>query len=164
MSMRNVLGVLEDPDDRLWSTFAAAVALADAERARLTLVKTYTAGHLCMWCGPFAAGGIYVPPDSEDPQATAGRALARAAEFVPMEIPVTTMVLGLETERELRRLVERGAYDALVASDELWRHSRRLRRECQRDGVEIVGVTPGPGHEPGARDLPAPVTTGVLAG
>jgi hypothetical protein len=157
MSMRNVLGVLEDEEDRLWGTFAAAVELATRERARLTLVKTYEPPQHYMWCAPFAVGGLFVAPDT-DPQVEAGRLLARAAEFVPMDIPVTTMVLGIDAHRELRRLVACGAYDALVADADFMRHSRRLSRECRRDGVEtvLVPATPhtGPELAPAARLAP----------
>jgi hypothetical protein len=159
MSMRNVLGVLEDQKDRLWSTFEAAVELADTERARLTLVKTYEPPRCYMWCGPFAVGGLCVPPDCE-PEVDAGRLLARAAEFVPMEIPVTTMLLGLETQRELRRLVQSGAYDAVVASEPLLRRSRRLRRECRRDCIQTFAVAPTPSQEPGS--VPAPVAPSTV--
>jgi hypothetical protein len=151
MSMRNVLGVLEDKSDRLWSTFEAAVALADEQRARLTLVKTRDSRQLGRWCACVGFGGVYVPPEQDDPCVTAGRLLARAAEFVPMQIPVTTLVLGLDTERELRRLVESGAYDAVVATERLLRHARGLRRECRRDCVETVEVRTHACCEPESR-------------
>jgi hypothetical protein len=158
MSMRNVVGVLEDEPDRLWSTFASAVELADRERARLTLVKTLETGRAYVWCVPFGAGSVYLPPD-EDPGVHAGRLLARAAEFVPMEIPVTTLVLGLDTERDLRRLISRGDYDAVVANERFLRHRRKLRRDCRRAVVEIVAVAatvrPDPVAEWAADSVPS---------
>ncbi len=163
MSMRNVVGVLEDDPDRLWSTFASAVALAERERARLTLVKTLETGKVYVWCVPFAAGGVYIPPE-EDPGVQAGRLLARAAEFVPMEIPVTTQVLGLDTERDLRRLIGSGAYDAMVADERFLRHRRKLRRDCRRAVVEIVGVTATPHpHAGSATRLSAATAVGDSA-
>jgi hypothetical protein len=151
MSMRNVVGVLEDQPDRLWSTFFAAVALADREHARLTLVKTYEPYPTFIWCGAFVA---YIPP-AEDAEVRAGRLLARAAEFVPIEIPVTTMVLGLHTERELRRLIQSAGYDALVAEERLLRRSKRLRRDCACAGVETVVVHATAHSEPQAVPEPA---------
>ena len=154
MCMRNVLGVLEDGGDRLWSTFEAAVDLADRERARLTLVKTWTPVQYFSWCGPFAVGGLYVPPETE-PSVAAERLLARAAEFVPADIPVTTMLLSMETERDLRRLICGGAYDAVVADERFLRHARRLRRERGRDGVETRAVHATAHPQPEARPTPA---------
>ncbi len=157
MSLRNVVGVLEDQEDRLWSSFAAVVALAERERARLTLVKTRELDRHLTWCTPFTAG-VYVPPDTTDPLVRAGRLLARAAEFVPMEIPVTTIVLGIETERELRRLVAGGAYDAVVIDAKRLRRVRRLARECRRDGVTLLGVPATPHRSPDERPAPAPLS------
>ncbi len=158
MSMRNVVGVLEDRPDRMWSTFHAAVELAGRDHARLTLVKTYETGHLYSWCTPFATS-VYLPLD-EDPQVHAGRLLARAAEFVPMEIPVTTMVLGLETERDLRRLLGTGGYGAVVADERFLRRARKLRRECARANIATFGVHALPQREPEARPAPAVALSG----
>jgi hypothetical protein len=158
MSMRNVLAVLEDEEDRLWSSFDVAVGLAEREHARLTLVKTSELEHHLIWCAPFNAG-IYVPPDATDPLVRAGRLLARAAEFVPMTIPVTTIVLGIETERELCRLIASGAFDAVVGDAKRLRHARRLRRECGRDRVELVTVQAVPHRRPEERFVPVPVSS-----
>ena len=159
MCMRNVLGVLEDPPERLWSTFTAAVELAAAERARLTLVKTRHSGRLLMWCAPFAVGGLYVPPD-EDPALSAGAALARAAACVPADIPVTSFVLGTETQRDLRRLVASGDFDALVASRRLLERARRLVRDCARAQMSCL---PAPARPAPALLSPVPATSGSAA-
>lgn len=94
MCMRNVLAVLEHDDQRLWSTFDAAVQLAEREHARLTVVTGADKPHVYAWCAGFAAGAVYLPLDS-DPDEIARR-LARAAEFVrsrsrsrPWSYPVT---------------------------------------------------------------------------
>jgi hypothetical protein len=162
MSMRNVVGVLEDRPDRLWSTFSAAVELADDQHARLTLVKTSETSQLYAWCAPLSIGGVCIPPD-EDPQLSAGRLLARAAEFVPMEIPLTTLVLGPDTQRDLCRLIEYGCYDALVASERFLRRARKLRRACGHSDIETVGVQATPQRAP--ERVPAPVvrSTELLA-
>src|SRR5579875_3322353 len=128
MSLRDVVAVLEDDDARCWSTFRAAVSLAEGEYARLTLVTTCHTTPLTMWCGPFAPGAVYVPPDAEEPEVLAQRRLARAAEFVPMEIPLTTQVLSGDPLRALGQLMCGGRHDALVASGALLRRARRLRR------------------------------------
>lgn len=141
MSLHHVLGVLEDREDRLWLAFSGAVRLAEAERARLTLVKTTDPGRIVRWFSPFVLGALYVP-GGVDPQTAAAHALARAAEFVPQQVPVTTRLLGQDTQRALQRLVASGAYDALVATAALLSHYSKLTRDLRRLGVRAVAVTP----------------------
>jgi hypothetical protein len=140
MSMCNVLGVLGDGEDQAWATLNAAIALAEAENARLTLVKTCEVGRSYVWVTPFAYGGAYVPPTLDSPT-DAARLLARVAEFVPGTIPVTTLVLGPDTQRSLVRLLRAGNYGAVVADKQLLSHCRRLRRELQRESIREVAVT-----------------------
>jgi hypothetical protein len=140
MSMCNVIGVLGDDEDEIWDTFRAAVDLADAERSRLTLAKTCDDGRAYVWVTPFAFGGAYVPPPIDSPE-TAQRALVRIAESVPNSIPVTTQVLGSNTQASLLTLLRCGHYDAMVASDCLLKHCRRLRRELRRQGIQTVIVS-----------------------
>ena len=139
MSLHHVLGVLEDSEDRLWATFSVAVRLADAERARLTLAKTTDPGWIVRWLGPFVVGSLYVPADT-DPVTAAGHALARAAEFVPAGIPVTTRLLGAHTFVALQLLIRGGDYDACVLTEALLARGPRLRRELSRCGVRSVAV------------------------
>jgi len=140
MSMCNVLGVLGDSEDQARATLNAAIALADAENARLTLVKTCDCGRAYVWITPFAYGGAYVPPPVDSP-AEAARLLARVAEFVPGTISLTTLVLGPDTQRALVRLLHAGNYGAVVADKQLLSHCRRLRRELLREGIREVPVT-----------------------
>jgi hypothetical protein len=139
MSMCNVIGVLGDEEDEIWDTFRAAVDLADAERSRLTLVKTCDEGRAYVWVTPFGFGGAYVPPPVDSPQ-EAERTLARIAESVPNSIPVTTCVLGCNTQDALLKLLRSGHYNALVASQDLLGHCRRLRRELRRQDIQTVVV------------------------
>ncbi len=99
-------------------TLQAAVALAESEYARLTLVKTCDAGRAYVWVAPFAAGGAYLPPAVDSPD-EAGRILARVAERVPQEIPVTMLVLGSDTQASLLQLLRSGCYGAVVADRNL---------------------------------------------
>jgi hypothetical protein len=140
MSMCNVLGVLGDSEDQVWATLNAAIDLADAENARLTLVKTCDCGRPYVWITPFAYGGAYVPPPVDSP-AEAARLLARVAEFVPGTISLTSLVLGPDTQRALVRLLHAGNYGAVVADKQLLTHCRRLRRELRREGIREVPVT-----------------------
>lgn len=140
MSMCNVIGVLGDNEDQMWETFNAAVALAESEHARLTLAKTCDDGRAYVWVTPFAFGGVYVPPPLDSP-ADASRALARVVESVPDCIPVTTLVLGTDTQRSLVQLLHGGQYGALVADADLIKHARKLRRELRRNEIRCVPVT-----------------------
>jgi hypothetical protein len=139
--MHHVLGVLEDDERSLWATFRRAVQLADEENARLTLAKTTDPGRILRWLSPFTTGWLYVPLDT-DPQTTASHTLARAAEFVPGWIPVTTRLLGPRTASAVQDLVAGGAYDALVATERRLAHSPRLRTELERLGLRTVAVAP----------------------
>ncbi|MDE3129800.1 MAG: hypothetical protein KGL16_01490 [Acidobacteriota bacterium] len=139
MSICNVLAVLGEREDAMWRTLHAAVALAEAERARLTLVKTCESGRTYVWIAPFAVGGAYVPP--LDSPAEAAKLLAHVAEAVPDEIPVTSFVLGPDTQNALLKLVRAGHYGAVVADADLLKHCRRLRRQLRRDEISVLGVS-----------------------
>jgi hypothetical protein len=140
MSMCNVLGVLDDDEELMWDTLDAAIQLADAEHARLTLSKTCEPGRTYFWLCPFAAGGIYLPPAQDSPE-EAGRVLARLAEFVPEWIPLTTLVLGANTSGELRKLVRKGQYGAIVAPESLLSRRSLLSRELRRSGIVSMPVS-----------------------
>lgn len=137
-----MLAVLGDGEDAMWKTLRTAVRLADAERARLTLVKTCPAGRAYVWCAPFAVGGAYLPPPVASPH-EAERILARVAQLVPASTPVTMLVLGIDTQASLRKLLRSGDYGAVVAEPGLLSHCWRLRRQLRRDQVETIFVTPG---------------------
>ncbi len=139
MSMCNVIGVLGDQEQQMWKTFDAAVGLAQCEHARLTLVKTCEEPPAHVWVTPFAVGGAYAPLTTESPE-DAARVLAAVAENVPDSMPVTTQVLGPDSQSSLLRLLCGGNYGALVASEDLIRHCRRLRRELQRSNIRAVSV------------------------
>ena len=160
MCLRNVLCVLEQPEERFWSTFAMAIELAEREHARLTLVTGREPGRAYTWCAGFMVGALYVPPD-RDPEQAAAQLLARVAEFVPGDIPVTTMVLSQEPKRDLRRLIRSGAYDALVGDEHLLRRAWLLRGDCQKHEITTVGshaqrYPPRHGHRRRRASLTAP--------
>jgi len=146
MSMCEVLAVLEDAEDQLWTTFEAAIDLAAAENARLTLAKTVEAGRSYMWLSPFAFGGAYVPPPITA-EADAERLLTRAAELVPAWLPVTTLMLGHDTQDALRRLIRNGRYGAVVAGPKLFRHCPRFARDLRRTDIRCVATGKPPALE-----------------
>jgi hypothetical protein len=161
MSMCNVLAVLGDNEETMWEAFDAAVALADAENARLTLAKTCDDGRAYMWITPFAFGGVYVPPPV-DSSAEAARRLAQIAERVPRSTPVTTVVLGNDTQDALLQLLRSGHFGAVVADRDLLRHCRRLRRQCEREEIQAIAVSPR-SSVPVAPAAPAPAPAPVAS-
>lgn len=150
MCIRQVLGVLEDEECRMWGTLEEAVALADAEQARLTLAKTTDPGWLMRWFAPAALQSMCVSADELDFRTAASHKLARAAEFVPAWIPVTTLVLGENTRSAVIDLLGTGQYDALVGTESLFAQSRRLRCALRRLEVRAVvaGRVPAPAMTP----------------
>jgi hypothetical protein len=137
--LRHVIGVINDNEEETRRTLWTAIQLADTSRARLTLVKTCDVCAVFAAFGPLGMQAALAPPDSAARE-VAGRRLARVASIVPGHIPLTTMVLGSETQQSLRRLLGTGAYDALVAPAELIEACPKLARDIRRDGVQAVSV------------------------
>jgi len=137
MSIQHVLGVLEDDDRRLWAAFGRALELAEAEHARLTLAKTTDPGRLMRWFAPAALQSASLAIEDFEGWRAADYALARVLEFVPAEIPVTTVLLGHNTAGSLLALVRRSSFDCLVMSDRLGQ-CRRLRRALLTLEVKTV--------------------------
>src|SRR5579875_2081498 len=86
----NVLAVLGDGDAVMQATCSAAIELAQAHNACLTLVRTCEPGRAYVWAAPFAVGAAYLPPEVESP-AEAARQLARFVDQVPDSVSVTTL-------------------------------------------------------------------------
>ena len=142
-SFRHVLALLGDDAQAMWEVLDRAVELAEAEHARLTLATPADPGVMVSLLCPLAGVALYtLPPTEAELQAGAGDRLAQAAEFVPVSIPLTTVVLKGDTTLALRRLVESGCHDLLVAHDELLAHNRRLRRAIRKLGIPTLTVPP----------------------
>lgn len=138
--VRNVLAILGDDEDSMLGVCRTAVTLAEAEHARLTLVKTCDGGRAYVWVAPFAAGGAYVPPVLDSPE-EAARVLARVADGVPNCLPVTMLVLGSDTQGSLLKLLRSGDYGAVVADAAVLSHCRRVRRQLGRHQVRTILVS-----------------------
>jgi hypothetical protein len=140
-SFRQILAVLGHDDRSISAVLDRAIELADAERARLTLAKTTDPGRLIRWFAPAAISRAgYVA--EFDPQVFARDLLARASEFVPASIPLTTVLLGIDTPCALRLLTAKHLYDLLVIDSALPGRSRKLRREIQRSRMCALMVSP----------------------
>jgi hypothetical protein len=152
VSAQHVLGVLEDDEQRLWATLEQAITVAETEYARLTLAKTTDPGWLMRWFAPAALNAMCVSSEELDFRTAASHKLARAAEFVPGCVPVTTVVLGESTTQGLVELVARGLYDVVVMSDAMHAHSRRLRCALTQQGIRTVLVPSRPPADPRSGD------------
>jgi hypothetical protein len=149
VSAHHVLGVLEDDDQRLWATLEQAIAVAEAEYARLTLAKTTDPGWLMRWFAPAALNAMCVSSEELDFRTAASHKLARAAEFVPGCVPVTTLLLGESTGHALIEILGRGQHDVVVMTDAMHGHCRRLRCALKDQGIRTVLVPTRPAAEAG---------------
>jgi hypothetical protein len=137
MNMGDVLAVLEDAEAQLWTTFDAAVDLAAAENARLTLAKTSAEGATYMWLSPFCFGGVHLPPSIEQ-EVEAERMLTNVVEVVPAWLPVTIVRLGRDNQESLRRLIRGNRFGAVVAGPKLFKQYPRFARDLRRARVLTV--------------------------
>ena len=138
---RHVLALLPDGEAELRAVYERAVALAQSERARLTLAKTTDPGWVVRWCCPLAALSRVPPMTPPDFTAIAERRLASLAESVPASISLCTVVLGPKTAQSLRRLAAHHPYDLVVLSAGQLAHDLTLRRQLRRLGVCTLAVT-----------------------
>lgn len=156
MGLRHILGVLDGDEAVLWKTFDRAVLVAEAGRARLTLVKSIDRGWLMQWFVSAALEGPAVSMPYLDFETIAAHQLARVAEFVPSSIPLTTRLLGWRTGPALCELIRTGRFDAFVATDRLLARNGRVVRELSRFGVQTVTVSSRPELSLRPPDRPVP--------
>jgi hypothetical protein len=137
---RHVLALLHDSEPDAWWVLERAVELADAERARLTLAKTTDPGCLVRWFSPLTPLCRLAPLVEPDLGTIAGRRLAQMAETVPATIPLSTVLLPVDTAGALRRLSDSRPFDLVVVAAQPLAHALRLRRELRRLGVSTLAV------------------------
>jgi len=141
MSMCNVVAVLEQCEKQHLSTFETAVELADRQNARLTLVKTCESTRGFVWLNACAIGTLAAPLQLNLSE-VAARQLALVAETVPSWIPLTTLLLGNNTQKSLSSFLDRYLCDALVIGPNLLVRRRRLRQDLQDRGLQVLVVHP----------------------
>ncbi len=140
-SFRHVLAVLDHQERATWAVLERAVDLAESQRTRLTLAQTTDPGVIVKWFGPLAMLSRVGCFAEFDLQRFALDRLARASEFVPASIPLTTVLLGPDTPCALRRLAGKELYDLVVINSALLAHSHRLRREIRKLGICALTVS-----------------------
>jgi hypothetical protein len=108
MTSHNVLAILGTDDRETEAVIATATELAQEAHGTLTLAALANESWWMRCLSALAMGaGAYAP--KEDLTTLAERGVARAAEFVPTGVSVTTLVIT-----DARRLVDSGRYDLLV--------------------------------------------------
>ncbi len=104
----NVLAILGADDRETDAVLAEATALVEDAHGTVTLAALSGQSRWMRILHALALGaGAFVP--SEDLATFAERRVARAAEFIPTGVSVTTVVVA-----DARALVESGRYDLLV--------------------------------------------------
>jgi hypothetical protein len=149
MICRNILAILSGDDRQVDAVIANATDLAEDSHGTLTLAALTGDSWWMRALAALALGaGAYAP--REDLTTEAERTVARAAEFIPTGISVTTLVTN-----DARRLVESGRYDLLVIGAK-----QVARRRLARLPIPalVVPVTDGGGRF-AHPSPPAPIPT-----
>lgn len=142
--LRNVVALLGCERRHVLPTVERAVALADRESARLMLVTSMADYARWMWMTWVAVSlGAIFPAMPEPADCLAEQVLAETVKLVPAWIPVTTQVIGPNTERELRRLIDNVYCDAIVATARTLARMRALTAELHEHGISVVPVALG---------------------
>jgi hypothetical protein len=121
-SYHSLLAVVGGDAAEADAVLARAARLAEESHARLTIAAVAHPGRLTMWLAGLAMAVAAVPPCREELETLAQHRLARAAEFMPQAIGLTTMVITEPPRRPIRRLLESGCYDLLVIGAHLAAH------------------------------------------
>src|SRR4051812_8605012 len=82
-----------------------ASELAEEHNGRLTIAAAAHPGRLVIWLSGLAISAAVLPPVREELVTLAEHRLARAAEFMPETIGITTLVLTEPPRRSVRRLL-----------------------------------------------------------
>jgi hypothetical protein len=149
---RNVLAILGADEREAEAVIANAVELATEAHGTLTLASLARESWWMRCLYALALGaGAYAP--REDLTTLAERSVARAAEFIPAGISVTTLVTD-----DPRRLLESGRYDLLVIGAK-----QVARRRLARLPIPALIVPAAGGGGRFARPAPpAPLPTATL--
>jgi hypothetical protein len=138
----HLVALLDHDEHTMWSVVDRAIELAEAKQAPLTLAATAGQGRLAGWLGPLTLLSRVGPVADADLRIRAGDQLARAAEFVPSSIPLSTVRLATDGAGAVRQLGQSGSYDLLVIGHRLITCSRRIRRELRRSGLSVLIACP----------------------
>jgi hypothetical protein len=131
-----------------------AAELAQEHNGRLTIAAAAHPGRLVTWLSGLAISAAALPPVRDELVTLAERRLARAAEFMPETISLTTLVITEPPRRSVRRLLDSGCYDLLVIGAHL-----AAKRALAHVPIPALVV---PGAELAPRSAPAGSPVSVI--
>lgn len=134
------------------AVLARAAALAEESNGRLTIAAVAHPGRCVAWLSGLALAVAALPPCRGELETHAQHRLARAAEFMPMTISLTTLVIAEPPKRPIRRLLESGCYDLLVIGAHQAAH-----RALARVPIQVL-VVPAGDFTRDAAEADSPVT------
>jgi hypothetical protein len=109
MTCHSILAILSTDDVEAEAVLSNAVELAEQEHARLTLAALTGETRTMRWLAALALTASGYGPGLEDLATFAQRRVARAAEFIPTGVSVTTIVVT-----DPRQFLRSGNYDLMV--------------------------------------------------
>jgi hypothetical protein len=151
VTCHHILAVLGTDDHEADVVLREAVELAEREHATLTLAALTGETWLMRWLAALALSAAACAPTLGDLATFAERRVARAAEFIPTGVSVTTTVVA-----DARRLVASGRYDLVVIGA---RQAARHRLKHLTIPALVVPKTGGH-HRYRTATAPSPAMTG----
>jgi hypothetical protein len=112
--LRGLLAVIGDDAGESEAVVERAAALAGESHSRLAIAAIAHVDSRLNWLAGLALTQSCLGPRRDELETEAQHRLARAAEFIPATVGLTTMVIAEPPRRALRRLLADGQYDLLV--------------------------------------------------
>src|SRR4051794_17041374 len=109
MTCHDILAILSTDEHEAEVVLRAAVELAEQEHATLTLAALTGETRLMRWLAALSLSAAACAPTLADVATFAERRVARAAEFIPTGVSVTTTVVA-----DPRPLLGSGRFDLVV--------------------------------------------------
>jgi hypothetical protein len=111
---RSVLAVIEGDLPESTAVVERAAAIAEESHSWLTLAGLAQLDSRVAWLAALALTAGCLAPTRDDSESLAQHGVARAAEFIPATVGLTTMVISWPPRRRVRRLLAGDRYDLLV--------------------------------------------------
>jgi hypothetical protein len=111
---RGVLALIADDAAEADAVVERSVRLAEQAHGRLTIAALACPDVRRTWLAGLALMGTCLAPRQSNCVTVAQHRLARVAEFIPVTIGLTTLIIGEPPRAPVRRLLASGRYDLLV--------------------------------------------------
>jgi hypothetical protein len=112
--LRGVLAVIGDDPAESDAVVERAAALSEQSHGRLAIAAIAHLDSRLIWLAGLALTQSCLGPRRDELETQAQHRLARAGQFIPATVGLTTMVMVESPRRALRRLLADGRYDLLV--------------------------------------------------